>query len=97
METSFEKHIRFGVSLLTNLGEYFIKALVELKHKMIGLFFPEKLFYENGNYRTTKKNQVLDLIYLLSSEIDKGKTKQACISASLSTQAPQTGLEPVTL
>jgi site-specific DNA recombinase len=96
-ETSFEKHIKFGVSLLTNLSEYFIKAPIELKHKMIGLFFPEKLFYEKGNYRTTKMNQVLDLIYLLSSEMDKGKMKQASISAGLSTQAPQTGLEPVTL
>lgn len=66
-ETHFEKHIKFGVNLLANLSEIFTHVPIEVKHQIISLFFPEKLQYENGNYRTNKINQALALMAQLSS------------------------------
>ncbi|MDP1621209.1 MAG: hypothetical protein Q8M08_02610 [Bacteroidales bacterium] len=66
-ETHFEKHIKFGVTLLANLSEIFIHVPIEVKYQIISLFFPEKLQYENGNYRTKKINQALVLMAQLSS------------------------------
>jgi site-specific DNA recombinase len=96
-ETHFERHIQFGVNLLSNLTEIFENAPGEVKRKIIGLFFPEKLQYENSTYRTKKINEGLALIVQLSSLMGGVKIKQAGISASLSTLAPPAGLEPATL
>jgi len=96
-ETHFERHIRFGFNLVSNLNEIFKEAPLEIKQKIIGLFFLDKLQYENGTYRTKKMNQVLVLIAQLSSLSEGGKTKQASSFAGLSTWAPPAGLEPATL
>ena len=96
-ETKFEKHIKFGINLVTNLSDIFQRSPIEIKQKIIGLFFPEMLRYENGIYRTPKTNQVLKLFVQLSSLSEQPIKKQASISAGLSTQAPQAGLEPATL
>ena len=96
-ETKFETHIKFGVNLLTHLSNIFQHMPIEIKQKIIGLFFPEKLHYENGTYRTTKINRALELFAQLSSDSGGYQMKQAGISTGLSTQAPPPGLEPGTL
>jgi hypothetical protein len=50
--------------------------------------FPEKLKFENGEYRTLKPNLAFGLTYWLSSDVEDDKTKQAGKTASLSTWAP---------
>jgi hypothetical protein len=87
-ETKFEKHFRFGINILTNLEDIFSKAPIEIKQKIIGLFFPEKLEYENGNYRTTKINQVLELFPRLPRVLKGDNIERADISAGSSTWAP---------
>jgi site-specific DNA recombinase len=96
-ESKFDKHIKFGLSLLTDLDMYFDNAPVEIKQKIITLFFPSKLIFENGIYRTTKRNQVLELIYLISGTKESQYMRSADISAGWSRGAPPAGLEPATL
>jgi hypothetical protein len=66
-------------------------------NQIISLFFPEKLHYENGNYRTKKINQALLLIAQLSSPSRLVENRKADIATGLSTQAPPARLELATL
>ena len=95
-ETNLEKHFTYGISFLSNLTFYYDHAPIELKHKIIGSIFPEKLIFENEKYRTTKTNSLISLICSESGSKKGLKTRQAIISDGLSTWAPPPGLEPGT-
>jgi site-specific DNA recombinase len=96
-EKSSLNHLRFGMSLLRNLTEYYSKADLPTKRSIIGSIFPEKLEFEKGQYRTPRINEVVNLILLKSKELQTHKNKQADNYADLSTWAPPVGLEPTTL
>jgi site-specific DNA recombinase len=96
-ETNLERHFTYGVNMLTNLTFYFNNAPIEIKHKIVGSIFPEKLIFENESYRTTKVNSLVSLMCSKSTSKDVVKTKQAIIADGLSTWALPPGLEPGTL
>ena len=54
---------------------YVQDAPVEVKIKLIGLIFPEKIVFDGKNYQTINMNKVLDLIYQQTNEL-RGKNKQ---------------------
>ena len=54
---------------------YVQDAPLEVKMKLIGLIFPEKLSFDGKTYRTKNMNRVLDLIYQQTNEL-RGKNKQ---------------------
>ena len=58
--------------LLLNLDNYYTLKNTEIKQKIIGSVFPEKLVFENNEYRTTKTNDVVTLI----CPTDKGLGKK---------------------
>ena len=93
---SLEKHFAYGITFLTHLPFYYDNAPIELKHKIVGSIFPEKLIFENEKYRTTKTNSLISLICSESMNKRGYKTKQAIISDGLSNWAPPPGLEPGT-
>jgi site-specific DNA recombinase len=92
--TEFAKYISYSTSLLSNLTGYYKEANTETKKKLVGLIFPEKLTFENNNYRTEKINEVLGLLCTVGKGFNK---KQPRKNSRLSTIAPQSGLEPETL
>lgn len=57
---------------LLNLDKYYVTKNTEVKQKIIGSMFPEKLTFENNEYRTTKTNEAVELI----CPIDKGLGKK---------------------
>jgi site-specific DNA recombinase len=58
--------------LLLNLDKYYVLKNTEIKQKIIGSVFPEKLYFKDNEYRTTKTNDVVALI----CPIDKGLGKK---------------------
>jgi DNA invertase Pin-like site-specific DNA recombinase len=60
--TDFMKTVQFGFGLLKNLPDYYRNCEISVKLRIIGSLFPEKLIYENKNYRTNKINEVIPLI-----------------------------------
>jgi site-specific DNA recombinase len=96
-ETNLEKYFSYGLYLLTNLDFHYENAPLEIKHKLVGSIFPEKLIYSNNNYRTTKSNSFVSLITSKSKELKRIKNKKATISSGLSNLAPLLGLEPRTV
>jgi hypothetical protein len=54
------------------INNYYTLKNTEIKQKIIGSVFPEKLIFENNEYRTTKLNDVVTLI----CPTDKGLGKK---------------------
>jgi site-specific DNA recombinase len=84
------------LELLLNLDKYYVSKTTEVKQKIIGSMFPEKLIFENNAYRTTKTNDVVRLICTIDKGLKqnkKGKKTDFSIS-SLGVVPP--GIEPGT-
>lgn len=69
---NYDTKIDDCLDLLLNLDKYYDTKNTEVKQKIIGSMFPEKLTFENNEYRTTKTNEAVDLI----CRIDKGLGKK---------------------
>lgn len=95
-KSSFSKYFQYGISFLLNMPKYYREANLEVKQKIIGSIFPEKLIFENNQYRTSKVNELLCLLTNNINGFVNGKKKKAIISDGLSALAPSPGLEPGT-
>lgn len=96
-DSNFMRYVRYGFSLATDLAGRFNAASLEVKQKMVGLIFPDKVVYSEGTYRTTRLNEAIALLAGKRSESVGVKTEQAVISDGPSYVAPRVGLEPTTL
>ncbi|MFC6098355.1 recombinase family protein [Flavobacterium qiangtangense] len=96
-KSAFQKYYNYGLTFLYNMKEYYRSADVEVKQKIIGSIFPEKIIFFKNSYRTTQVNELLSLVALNINELGKTKNGQTTISSSLPIMAPPLGLEPRTL
>ena len=67
--------LHYVISLINNVVMYINDAPLEVKFKLIGLMFPEKIEFDGKSYRTKKLNMVLDLIYNQTREL-RGDKKE---------------------
>ena len=67
--------LHYVISLINNVVMYVRDAPLEVKIKLIGLIFPEKLSFDGKNYRTKNTNKLVDLIYQQTSEL-RGNNKK---------------------
>ncbi len=90
-------YVDFGIQLLTSLNIFYRKANTEIKRKIIGSIFSEKLVFENAKYRTVKFNSAVGLIFKIINELrgDDGKIRQSI--SGLSYSVAPTGIEPVSI
>ena len=73
--TNLKPKLHYAISLINNIVMYVQDAPLEVKMKLIGLIFPEKLSFDGKTYRTKNMNRVLDLIHQHTNEL-RGKNKQ---------------------
>ena len=97
VETSFKQYMKYGFSLLHNLSEYYQQAPFEVKQKVIGSIFPERLIYSGNQYRTKTVNSFVSLMCNQSTGYRVEETEKTTLSRGLSSLAPEAGLEPATL
>ena len=88
-------YVKYGFSLLENLAEYYLKADIAVKRKLIGSIFPEKLVYEDNNYRTTQINEVLSLLTNNINDLGVVEKEKAVQNNGLSYKASPRGIEPL--
>ncbi|TYQ00223.1 DNA invertase Pin-like site-specific DNA recombinase [Tenacibaculum adriaticum] len=89
-------YIDFGINLLTCLSTFYKKARTEIKRKIIGSIFSEKLIFEDKKYRTAKLNDAISLIFSNSKGLEVMENKKGESISKLSYSVAGTGLEPVT-
>ena len=79
VEDGFADYTRYGFSFLSDIKGYYDQADLDIKQKIVGSIFPEKLYFSDGIYRTTKPSEVLSLLCLTrngSSGSEKEKTAE---------------------
>ena len=96
-DTNLEKQLKYGINFISHLDYYYINAPLELKGKITSSIFPEKLIFDEKNYRTMNKNSLVSLICSDSMSWKSKDKEKAIISDGLSSVAPPSGLEPETL
>lgn len=69
---------------------------MEVKQKLVGSIFPEKLAFSGKKYRTTRMNELLVLLTSNINGLGGLKKEKADIYTGLSNWAPPLGLEPRT-
>ena len=73
--TNLKPKLHYAISLINNIVMYVQDAPLEVKMKLIGLIFPEKLSFDGKQHRTKKLNSVLELIYNETNEL-RGQNKK---------------------
>ena len=95
--TNLKPKLHYAISLINNMVMYVQDAPLEVKMKLIGLIFPEKLSFDGKTYRTKNMNRVLDLIYQQTNEL-RGKINKKrtdVLPSVLSSDPNRTLLEPI--
>ena len=89
--------LHYAISLINNLVMYVKDAPLEVKIRLIGSIFPEKVQFDGKNYRTKKLNRVLDVIYQQTNELrGQNKKKRRAENSVLQFSAPnRVVLEPI--
>ena len=66
--------LTYSINLIDNLGQFFRWAKPEVKIKLLGSMFPEKIEFDGKNYRTTSYNKMLDIIFKETKQL-RGNAK----------------------
>ena len=93
---NYDEKIDDCLELLLNLDKYYETKNTEIKQKIIGSVFPEKLVFENNEYRTTKLNDVVVLICPTDKGLSKKKGGKKTELSVSSLRVVPPGIEPGT-
>lgn len=94
-DSGFMQYMSYGFSVLSNLKTCYDSADVELKQKLIGSIFPEKLIFANGMYRTTKDSEILRLLCMTGADFKGMENKKSRINAGQFAKVARRGIEPL--
>jgi site-specific DNA recombinase len=97
VNTDSLKHFNYCLSLVRDLKKHYLESESNVRQKLVGSIFPEKIIYSEKKYRTSTTNSFFSLTSYIKKESLDIKNKKASISAGLSIKAPEAGLEPATL
>ncbi|MDP2040263.1 MAG: recombinase family protein [Algoriphagus sp.] len=89
---SFTKALEYA----GKLDFFFSKGDLGQKRRIIGSIFPENLTFDGVEHRTARINEVVNLIYLVNSEIGGKKNGQRPSKMALPTWVGPLGIEPST-
>ena len=95
-DSQLKDKLAYAISLIENLAEMFTEASPEAKIKIIGSIFPEKIEYDGEKYRTSSYNQVLDIIFKNTKQLQGYKNENNSKSRSHFQKGCNVGLEPTT-
>lgn len=90
----FPKLLDQALSNLVNLSKVYADGDIEVKRKIVGSMFSEKLEFFENHYRTTKANVLLSYIYQINNELGAKKNRKESELSPLSGLVPEAGLEP---
>ena len=97
LDANYKRYMDGGFSLLKHFASQYERANLDTKQKLIGSIFPEKLVFENNEYRT--KN-MMSVVYKICSKINAFGANKNGTDVDFSTQSHRViplGFEPRTL
>ena len=91
---NIEPLLNKAFTALSQLDELYLLADVKTKRSITGSIYPEKVVFDGFQYRTTRLNEVVELIYNVDKGFRKKETGQNEKNFDLSSVVPKTGFEP---
>ncbi len=86
-----EPKMEYAYSLIDNLLGYIQEASVDVRCRLIGSIFPEKIEFDGSTYRTNKLNEVAAFIFQNYKELLKEEWDANCFTSH---SVPRAGVEP---
>ncbi len=96
MEKDIEEYLKLGISFLHGIDLFYKNSPVDIKKKIVGSIFPEKLTFLKKSYRTAFVDELIALIISKHRPFKLLKTKNPHQNDRESKMAPLLGLEPRT-
>lgn len=96
-ESDYPKRLSFGLNLLLNLDEYYIKASFEGKQKFTKALFGDKMIFDGERLRTPYERKLVSLISCYNQELEETKSAETLEISALSALVPPRGFEPLSL
>ena len=96
-DLNIKEKMSYSFNLIGNLGTFFQSAPCEVKIKLLGSIFPEKIEFDGKKYRTKSYNKMLDIIYQETKQLQGRKKKKSPQNEGDFGCVPRAGLEPARL
>ena len=90
---NIEPKLKYSMLLINNIDSYMRDAKVEVKCKLLGSMFPEKITFDGKTYRTNSYNSVLELIYKQTNELREFKNESGGDFNNSSASVPRAGFD----
>ena len=95
-DKQMKEKLEYSINLIGNIGDFFRYASPEVKIKLLGSMFPEKIEFDGENYRTNSFNQTLNLIFKETKHLQGNKKESDSKNRSQTHLGCDVGLEPTT-
>ena len=93
-QKGIKSFLNSGLDLLQNLSKAYKNSSVELKQRIIGSIFPEKLVFDKTQCRTHKINEAISLILNIDGLLQANKKGQQPKNRKFSRVVELAGIEP---
>ena len=97
LDRDIEEYLKLGISFLHGIDKLYKSSPANIKKKIVGSIFPEKLVFLKTKYRTATLDSFITLILSKHGPFQRLEIKNPAISDGMSKKAPPLGLEPRTL
>jgi site-specific DNA recombinase len=77
LDINMVKYMKYSFGLIQNLPQHYQEAAFDLKQKIVGSVFPEKLIFDGKTYRTASANSLIGLLFNDSNGLRVSKNKKA--------------------
>lgn len=94
IQSGVDKKLSKAVDLIANLWKLYELGGIEIKRKIVGSIFPEKLEFDGKHYRTGCMNVVADRIYQITNGLSVKKKRLSEDIPNLACHVPRVGIEP---
>lgn len=94
-EKSISGLLSQAVDNLCRIDKLYIEGSVTQKREIIGSIYPEKLVFDGFQYRTTRLNEAVRLIYTLGAGLGEIKNRKSAKISHLSGEVARTRIELV--
>jgi site-specific DNA recombinase len=94
-DTNMIKQIEFAFQVMENLRNLWDNNDLDGKRIFLSSIFPDKLIFENNQYRTLGKDTIINQFFQTTNELQSHKKEKVINFDDLSRSVARTGIEPV--
>lgn len=93
-QKDLDKYLTFGMTLFTNIDVFYKDANVEIKKKILGSIFVDKLEFFKNSFRTHPFNEAVLLLSKYNKGLKTSKIKTRDVQKNISRFVLKAGIEP---